>query len=79
MTDKEYWSIADKYEELNKDNQSYVPKRNWKALATDICKTNYGDYSESLADLGLFRYEKRLSEVIPEVCLDVLKKLCKEE
>jgi len=79
MRDEEFWSIADEYEEFNKDDQSYVPRKNWKALATDVCLTNDGDYDESLADLTLFRYGKTLIEEIPEVCLKTVEKLCKKE
>lgn len=79
MTDQELWSIADEYEELNEDDQSYVPRGQWRALAIDICETNNRDYDESLADLSLFRYGKKLSEEIPEACLREVKKLCKKE
>lgn len=79
MTDQEFWNIADEYEESNEDGQSYVPRDQWKALATDICETNNRDYDESLADLSLFRYGKKLSEDIPEVCLKVVERLCRKE
>lgn len=79
MTDKEYWSIADEYEEINKDENSYVPRGNWEALAADVCEANNNSYDESLADLALFRYGRKLSEQIPQVCLNVLAKLCKED
>jgi len=79
MTDQEFWNIADEYEESNKDGQSYVPRDQWKTLAIDICETNNRDYDESLADLSLFRYGKKLSEDIPEVCLKVVEKLCRKE
>ncbi len=79
MTDREYWIIADEYEEINKDENSYVPRQNWKALATDICETNSRDYNESLADLTLFRYGRKLSEEIPQVCLKTVERLCRKE
>ncbi len=83
MTDQEFWNIADEYEELKEDEEciygSYVPRKNWKALAIDVCETNNRDYNESLADLTLFRYGKTLSEKIPEVCLREVEKLCKKE
>lgn len=83
MTDKEFWCIADAYEELKEDKDciygSYVPRQSWKALATDICETNNRDYNESLADLTLFRYGRKLSEEIPQVCLKVVERLCRKE
>jgi len=83
MTDREFWNIADEYEELKEDANyiygPYVPRKNWKSLATDVCETNKRDYNESLADLTLFRYGKTLSEKIPEVCLRVVEKLCRKE
>ena len=79
MTDQEFWDIADEYEKLNEDDQSYVPRDQWKALAIDICETNNRDYDESLADLTLFRYGKKLSEDIPAVCLKVVERLCRKE
>lgn len=83
MTNKEFWGIADEYEELKEDEEyiygSYVPRKNWKALATDVCEANNRDYDESLADLTLFRYGKTLSDKIPEVCLKVVEKLCRKE
>ena len=79
MTDQEFWNIADEYEESNEDGQSYVPRDQWKTLAIDICETNNKDYDESLADLTLFRYGKKLSEEIPAVCLRVVERLCRKE
>jgi hypothetical protein len=79
MTDQEFWSIADEYEECDEDGQSYVPRDQWRALAIDICETNNRDYDESLADLSSFSYGKKLSEEIPAVCLKVVEKLCKKE
>ena len=79
MTDREYWIIADEYEEINKDENSYVPRQNWRALAIDICETNNRDYNQSLADLKLFRYGRKLSEEIPQVCLKTVEKLCRKK
>lgn len=79
MEDKEFWNIADEYEELNEDDQPYIPRNQWRALAIDICETNNRDYDESLADLSLFSYGKKLSDDIPAVCLRVVEKLCKKE
>lgn len=79
MIDKEFWNIADEYEELNEDYQPYVPRGKWKELAIDIVETNDKDYDESLADLASFSYGKKLSDDIPAVCLRVVEKLCKKE
>lgn len=79
MTEREFWNIADEYEELNEDDQPYIPRGRWKELAIDIVETNNKDYDESLADLALFNYGKKLSDDIPVVCLRVVEKLCKKE
>jgi len=76
--EKIIWSVADKYE-VDCVDGSYVPRKNWKVLATDVCEANKRKYNKSLADLKLFKYGKDLSKDIPEVCLKVVEKLCRKE
>lgn len=58
MSDKKFWEIADKYENLNSKGQSYVPKSNIKPLVEDILKANKGNINETKADLTLFNFKQ---------------------
>lgn len=76
--EKIIWSVADKYE-VDCVDGSYVPRKNWKALATDVCEENKRNYNKSFTDLKLFKYGKDLSKDIPEVCLKVVERLCRKK
>lgn len=78
MTDDAFWSIADDYEQLNKDDQSYVPKNQAAALARDIAAANDYDYDETVADLNLFRWGKNLDDEVPSAAMKLAEKLCKK-
>lgn len=76
MTDKQFWDIADTYEEFDEETmQSFIPEENYKALVEDIVSANNKNYDECIADLGLFNFGD--DEGIPEYCVTLCKELCK--
>ena len=78
MSDEAFWNIADNYEEINEDDQSYVPKSQAAELVKDIAAANNYDYDETIADLNLFRWGKELDYEVPSVAMELAEKLCKK-
>lgn len=74
MTNEEYWKIADEHEEMGKDGEMYVPRKNCKSLVESIVKANKKDYYETVADLDLFYFgsEKKI-----KYCVDLAQRLCR--
>ena len=62
MRNETFWDLADFYEEIGDDNQTYVPAKSVDELAIEVWKHNRDCKShtrreESVADMDLFRFK----------------------
>ena len=74
MTDERFWSIADEFEDVDANDQSYVPKKNIKPLVEAIIEANNGDIDETRADLTLFNFKQ--PKAAQKICNEVIKAKC---